>query len=273
MHRPVYRSILALGFFLIAGNGWAGPVTGTITATLGNPVNQGDPQLIINDGSGSAPTTTYNYSGYIPWTLNSNTNPTGIPIPSTFNTFCVELTQNVNIGSQYTFKVTSDLSSAPINPSNPSGAAGMGATRADAISRLWNRYNTGSLNTVDAAALQLAIWRIEYDGVGSTVTDFSSGNFRVKAPSTGPNIADSTAAINEAVTEYNYISSSLSHGTDSHTLFALESLNAQDQVTFVSVNIPNISTPEPSTLCLGLMGGLAFTAIQYRRRKNARASA
>src|SRR3954451_16811496 len=39
----------------------------------------------------------------------------------------------------------------------------MGAAKADAIRRLWNGFYSKNLNTTDAAALQLAIWRIEYD--------------------------------------------------------------------------------------------------------------
>src|SRR5207253_1210399 len=77
-----------------------------------------------------------------------------------FITFCIEVTQNVNIGGTYTFT----QQGAGTLPT--SGA--MGANKANDLAQFWkaNAGTIAGLTTADdalAAAIQLAIWEIVYE--------------------------------------------------------------------------------------------------------------
>src|SRR5262249_53489016 len=109
------------------------------------------------------------------------------------------------------------------------------------------------LSANDAAAFQLAIWKIEYDGIGSTISDFKDGNFRAD----GPN-----AVIDQAILWFNdVVTGVFSEATAATDLFALTNPCVQDQL---------VHAPEPSSLCLGIVGAVAVAATWYRRRQRAR---
>jgi PEP-CTERM motif len=252
------KATLAVGVFLSAANCHAG----SVTANLSGVGNDNVVRININDGNATNNFSTYGYAGYVNWTqtpLNNNTSMT-----NHFSTFCIELTQNVSIGGTYTYQLNT-LESAPTPGSTQTGApGGMGSLRADAIRKLWAGAYSSSMTQTQAAAFQLAIWRLEYDlNSNSTIgsmTDFTQGNFRAN----GANTAGLTA-----VTDAKALIKSVMDGSYTNLetdLVALTSDNYQDQIT-VSDNISITSAPEPASISLALIGGGILLARHLRRRK------
>jgi hypothetical protein len=239
------RSICVSALLLLAGTGRAGTITAEFTGTS----NNGSPTVSINNGNGSSSLTSYNFAGYVDWTQKPGLNNSSVPLQ--FTTFCIELTQSISFGKTYTFTTTTlDVAPTPGSPQT-GGPSGMGLIKADAISRLWGGFYTNHMSANDAAAFQLAIWKIEYDGIASTISDFSHGNFRASGPS---------GVINEAMLLYNNVVNNVySESTAATNLMALTSPTLQDQVVQ--------HAPEPSSLCLGLIGTLVVSVVRCRRRK------
>ena len=292
MNLSLVRAHLLLGAFFMANLCHAGPINTDVYANLGTPLNNANSAytVSINNGDGGA-TAQYNYSGAIPWT-QSLSHPTNPALGPTFYTFCIELTQDVNIGSTNDHYIIANLADAPkpgtaqsghdVSPGNPVNQ--MGTTKADAISRLWNGFygtsqaqiaSNSPASLLNGAAFQLAIWTIEYDMDSSghvSNTAFLSPTANFRASST--NAALVTLAENLLhdvdTSQTNADKTSTGSGNYSETallqsglhLIALTSDGAnglQDQVT--------VCTPEPSSLMLAFMGGLAVTAVGYKRRK------
>jgi hypothetical protein len=252
------RAILTVGLVLIATTCQAG----TVSATLGTPTNNQSVVININTGDPSSSFFSYGYAGYIPWTQAAGSDPAFGPVGHVFTTFCIELTQDVGIGGNYTF-TTDSLKNAP-NPGTSQsqvtpGTVGMGTAKADAIGRLWNGFYSQSMSLPNAAAFQLAIWRIEYDWGSSTLEDFTTGNFRANSSNT-----DGNAAITQAqVLLGHVINNDYGYTVGAPNLVALTGACIQDQVS---------QTPEPTSLCLSVIGGLALSIVGYHRRKSGTAS-
>jgi len=243
-----------------------------VKATLGTPSNNNvsginSLDININSGNGAATWTNYGYAGYMNWTVNAGGTDSALgPVNSTFKSFCIELNQHVNIGGQVTYTIA-ELKDAPL----PGG--GMGSVKADAISRLWNGAYSNNMTNVQAAAFQLAIWRLEYDWTGGNATNdlvnllnfdgtgTGHGNFR-----TNGGDLNGQAAIDLAETLLtNVFTANGAYGIKATGLVALTSDDPngrQDQIT---------QTPEPTSMCLAVIGGLMFTAAGYRRLEKKRA--
>ncbi len=290
MNLSLVRAHLLLGAFFMANLCHAGPINTDVYANLGTPLNNANSAytVSINNGDGGA-TAQYNYSGAIPWT-QSLSHPTNPALGPTFYTFCIELTQDVNIGSTNDHYIIANLADAPkpgtaqsghdVSPGNPVNQ--MGTTKADAISRLWNGfYGTSqaqiasTTSLVNGAAFQLAIWTIEYDmdSTGRVSSDafLTSTAFRASSAN-GDLIALAEPLLYDVDTSQTNALDKTSTGSGNYSedalvhsglhLIALTSDGAnglQDQVT--------VCTPEPSSLMLAFMGGLAVTAVGYKRRK------
>jgi len=92
------------------------------------------------------------------------------------HSFCIDVAHDVSVGEIFNDYSYSALASAPATPAGP-----MGAATANNIEKLWAQYYTAAQadNTgVTAAALQVAIWEIEGNGLplgngnpGYTVTE------------------------------------------------------------------------------------------------------
>jgi len=89
---------------------------------------------------------------------------------STFNTFCIELTQSNSEGQNVVFDVN-QLNDAP-NPGHsnfPHLDGGMGTFRAGLIQDLFNNHHASAIDSVTTAAFQVAIWAILYETDSSQI--------------------------------------------------------------------------------------------------------
>lgn len=78
------------------------------------------------------------------------------------DSFCIDLGR-YSASTPQPYEVV-NLASAPLNPSGP-----MGALAAKQIKQLWEQYYSSTLSNTDAAALQLAIWKVSAVGAGFTL--------------------------------------------------------------------------------------------------------
>jgi hypothetical protein len=261
----------------ITGTLEGGPITGQ-----GGILNPGA-DVKINLGDGSKPSIDY-YPGVVNWTVG--TAPGSTPnaswvgaVGSAFQTFCIELTQDIYSGGTYTFKLV-NLANAPKPGSGTTGNGnGMGSTKATAIEDLWTldykaKWVTDSTKTttdnIEAAAFQLAIWKIENDwGDAKTFDNFSAGNFQASA-ATG---TDGAKAIAQATTWLTTLSNTNPNSVNPADLIALSSPGLQDQVMAVPSSPSFVPTPAPSTLYLAVIGAAALVLYGYRRGSRLAAAA
>lgn len=250
-------------------------ITGKLAGGFSGPGQALNPgaEVEINYGNGKAPSLDY-YPGEVNWTMKG-TNASGMPpVGSSFQTFCIELTQDVSPGNTYTYNLV-DLADAPSpGSSQTGGSGGMGQEKANAIAALWaadygSIANAPSIHQADinAAALQLAIWKIEYDW-GSSNEAFNSGNFRASAIRGEPN---SAAAITQAESWLNSLGWNDNNLPNETSLIALSSNTAQDQVMPLPLTPAHLPAPAPAppSFCLAGIGGLVLIVYGYWRRRPA----
>jgi hypothetical protein len=217
----------------------------TITANYTTPNNQGQNvrySLSTNTGNDS-PNTTYETSNAQTWAgrfVWNQTTPLNTNYWATFDTYCVELTQTAASPTTFIVDSTVNLISPAVGGK---------------IAWLYNTYATQSISAINAAALQIAIWEIRYDG-GSIDIGANGGKFFVN---TG--FANDTAVIAQANT---YLTSI---GNNTSTAAWLRNSQRQDQV---GPRPPlegqgNNRVPEPGAFAL-LAAGLPLVALLRRRK-------
>ncbi len=181
-------------------------------------------------------------AGLFQWVVNSSTSD-DISAGQALNSFCVELLQNVHVGNSYDYEVVD-----PTEVPAPNGFLdpGMSTEQASMISSLfdqhWDDANDGS--SLSAAAFQIAVWEIVYEG---GQVDFGDGS----SAATGFNTQDGwfTASNNNGATDLadQWLASLFNNGVAA-ALIGFFSPGAQDQITIVPL-------PAPVALAgLGLLG-------------------
>lgn len=207
------------------------------------------------------------YGGILNWTVNSSSF-TGAATGSTWQdigaaagtqirSFCIEILENVGFGSTYNTSLVS-LDSAPLTNG---GLGTMGAAAAADIARIWKNYGGGTTNDNNtAAALQLAIWKLDYEKGNAFSYDLTKGNLRLT----------SGASDVVATTAQNMLSWVQSHQTAAQAnLIAIQGVNGsfQDQVVELNSPIPDSgpTVPEPASAAMWLV--LAVAGISSRRRR------
>jgi hypothetical protein len=227
-------------------------VTATLNGSSMSQILNPSAAVTINLGDGSAPNMSY-LPGEVNWTVNSSNLP-GLANGAAFKTFCLELTQDISPGSATTYTLTQDLASLPKpGSSQTGGSAGMGTAKATTIENLWGTfYNSIGNNGTNAAAFQLAIWKIEYDWGSSSATNFSAGNFLAKGNS---------AATNQATAWLTYLQNGKGPVTTANNLWGMTSPGAQDQITAVA--------PAPSALVLAGIGLFSLCGAAWARNRPA----
>jgi hypothetical protein len=241
-------------------------ITGTLPTGFSGPggaLNPGTP-VYINDGNGSAANMSY-YPGVVNWKLDSSNASWASSLGNSFQTFCIELTQDISPGGTYTYSLVNLADAPKPGTSQTGGSGGMGQAKANAIGALWAAdYGSiaGPNADTNAAAFQLAIWKIEYDW-GSSNESFNKGNFKASANGVNPN--STNAAIIQAENWLNSLGWNNNNVPNETNLIALSSPGPngyQDQVMA-------IPTPEPSTFCLAGIGSVVLVLLGYRRQRSA----
>ena len=158
-----------------------------------------------------------------------------IAASTSFEAYCLELTQGFDFGVAY------DYASTP-------GASHLGAGKADALSRLLTAGRTFVNDAVTSSAMQAGIWEIVYE-TGPTF-GFSTGSILAT-----PADAANQAAFNSVDT---FLSRLSTYGADV-PVTVLTNASAQDFVVVTSI-------PEPGTWAL-LAAGLGVVGLMARRRR------
>ena len=181
-------------------------------------------------------------AGIFTWQVDSTTS-SDYTVGQTFQSFCVELVQQVRTGNQYDYEIVD-----PTQVPSPNGDidAGMAAEQAAMISSLfdqhWDDATDGS--SLNAAAFQIAVWEIVYEGAN---VNYGDG----QAAATGLSTQNGwfTATNNNGATDLadQWLAGLFNNGI-SAALMGFTSPTAQDQITIVPL-------PAPVALAgLGLLG-------------------
>lgn len=237
---------------MLAGVGTASATTITHTHS------QGIGYYNVSFNSGGSYASTY-LGRFVMSVASSTTLPSNYPVytyldhPYSFYSYCIEPGQSIDVGHSATY----DFTIAPL-----AGSDGISASEAALINELFGRYSpilsadptgnyTGGSFRTAAAALQLAIWKINLDAATETLGswDFTSGLMRV-----GTITAESGASKTANVVALEMLNSLTGTGPMASGLEGLRNPIYQD------VLIQSI--PEPATMAILGLGGLLL------RRKN-----
>jgi hypothetical protein len=176
-------------------------------------------------------------------------------------TFCIEKTQGfiaVPPPASYPFTVNPAVAGSPLSVPPQGDVGAISSGEALALQGLFNAHWPEALsNDMNAAAFQLAVWEIEYDGseaFNASTNYFGSGNIQANATA-GSTGAD---AIGIAVGWLN----ALQPAASLSTLVALNSDAAQDHLTAV--------VPLPPALWAGASMLLGMFAVRKFRQRASR---
>jgi hypothetical protein len=227
-----------------------------------------------------------NQAGLFQWTVTSPGDVGGSsigPLGTQINTVCIQMGQNFSSGSTYTYTVSPIDSGAPIGGVDAGYIDSSAAAQLQALANSYAGYlslsGTKTINGASysageiAAAFQLSVWEIEYDG-GSGLNSasasapetfpganyFSSGNLTASAS----NGSAGAKAISLAGYFLNNFTLNPSGADNTYTVFALTNADRQDQFFGVAHAVPL-----PAALPLGgsLLVGLGILGrIRSKRR-------
>lgn len=258
----------------------------TMSIVLASQGPSGDgsdsPKVTLYNANGTVATSAYvSQGGAVNWSnltyVSGNHdafagNPLNSSSDSTFISFCIELTQDISLNSQYTVDLI-PLSSAPQPVSGPlNTGSGMGSTPAMLISELWaahfhdifytgSQQNDQATQDQNAAAFQLAIWKLEYDANNLNYSGkalFENGYLQISPHDLDDIKSNSVQLAEQWIAD---VVGMNGKGAQAN-LFALTGdggIDFQDQVVEV--------LPEPSSMVLWAMGALGMAAIRRGRRR------
>ena len=220
---------------------------------------------------GGSPSTTVQ-TGQINWKVTSSNTP-GYSTGGTFSTYCIQGDQSVTYGQTYTYTVV-NLESSGV-PEGGLDAGVLDATAALQIQGLANTYFSKAGTAIagydanqTAAAFQLAVWEIEYDGGsgGESFPQTTGYNFFAHGllEASGTN-SEGTGAITLADSWLQNFTAATSV-----TSLALVSTGAQDQLIFnpsggSGGNQSAVPLPAAFPAGAALLAGLA--GVRKLRRK------
>jgi uncharacterized repeat protein (TIGR01451 family) len=185
-------------------------------------------------------------------------------------TYCADDLHSVSFDGGEKFQVLPQPVTSITN--DTSGTTTISADHAGRIAYLFNHYDGASLNSIQAGALQLAIWELIYDADPDNVPHFDQGNFQATGPDTGFTtqatfnqvIAQATAYFNESTGKsetavyLNYaatLPSFMPNGFNGQGVLATESYNFGNSTP----NLVVTKTADQSTLAAGQTAGFTVT--------------
>lgn len=260
MDRSFGRILLALAICLALT---ATISADTIVANWVGQSQQGGVQYSLNSGSSWTGT----YAGF--FNFNRLADPNGGTFPldplasgASILAFCIQLEQYIGTTpNPVTFQVVDlDQGRVPVTPTPPY-PGNLGLLRALQIDALFSlAFTNGEIddpvtNTV-AQAVQVAIWEIAYETIGTLGTD-ASGTTRFQAGSGVLTQADTWLSTINGIDFQTY--------QPQHLLWAMNSDTLQDFV-IQTPGSPDIVVPEPGTMA---MVGLALLGLGFVRRRMA----
>jgi len=244
------------GMSAIAALALAAPVAMADTVTLNLQNLAFTTTAYVSSNSGASFTNTYVSF------LNGNvTNPVGPlatsvfnPLPADVDVFCIQLLQSIGVPSSNTFNFgTLAASGSPDGPPGPLSAL----QQKQILNMYSNADGNQYINATNAAAFQLALWEITFDGNG--VLNEDAGVFQVKPLS----------AVVEAALD-GYLASTVSDLNNNDpdlTMYAFQNGRVQDFVIDLE-RLPgggDEDLPEPGSMALLGLGlvGLAGTRRRF----------
>jgi P pilus assembly chaperone PapD len=190
--------VVAASVMAVAGSASAGTIAASFSASHSQGINIDAPGHYV----GNVTTVTFN------WT-RSDSPGAGVDsiLPSTFNTWCIDLDQSVSAGVNHTYNAMTGAD------------YGLSGTQITLLSRLFGKYGGGVDNATKSAAFQAAVWEIRYDTDNALTTSTfklnTAGNIRTLAQSWLDDVASA-----------NYTGGTMD-------IYVLQSNTVQDQVAAV----------------------------------------
>jgi hypothetical protein len=284
-----FIAALAMGILATAGLAHA-DTSDTVTGTLlggtgvnsaGDGVNPGLYGMSVSFPGGTSPYSP-GWVGQINWdsaSFTQGSTPSGLTtseLGTSFATYCIEGTQDVNFGSAYTWDVTKLLPGQIATGVPNPGTGGLSGTQVSQLYALWDtHYLTDASTPTGAAAFQLSVWEIvSGDTLAADPTPFTSG---LLTASTGgpsdPSEAAEQTALNTASDWVQEAINGTGNFTALYTLYGLTNGSAQDQIIAIPGSAggtpPGPVTPIPAALPAGLsvMGCIGAAQLLRRRRQ------
>lgn len=182
-------------------------------------------------------------------------------IGSDFQTFCIEVRQNIALNGTYSFKLSTDLEHLP----KKSMGEGMGAAKAQQVAYLVDAYknNIFTESVATPSAIQAAIWNL----INDTDYNTKAGIFRAKDGSSSSAFEDSVNAIMANVKD-NF--SGFDVNSAKWNVIGLTNDTFQDQIVIVDHDtFLAFSAPAPAGIVLAGIGFVALGAYGLRKRRGA----
>ena len=232
-----------------ASTALAGPVYNATTTATGN-------------GS-QLETLTWSFNGASETGLAGTLSTTLIPGGSASSTYCIDLYHSFYLGDQWSTQLLSISSYA--------GEAGVGAGNnpgghAGQIGYLFDKYAAGVSTAIQGAALQIAIWKVDYDNSNN----FSTGSFQFAATPGNAGSIQSQVFAQATADLAGFDGTQTSNNADYFQAVSHPNSRNQD---FVGAYYPSISpntgmVPEPSSILLVVagLGTVGVFGARGRRR-------
>lgn len=233
-------------FCLVAGSAMATTVTST-SVSLPNgstTVNINDTTQSV-DGGGS---------NIITGTIGLQTNIGAL------STYCVDLFDYINTGSNsYTFSQNQLVAGSTFRNGTATGT--FTQSQVNELTALLINGSAQTNNVVNTAAMQIAIWAIEYDTPSNGTFNITNSDSFYFSHTSDTN---STAALTQAQTYLNDVTTG-AWATDSNHYLEYLTASGTQNLIYLATGAVGGQAPEPSTIAVFGMGLIGLWAA--RRRK------
>jgi len=244
----------AFGVSLLLGLSAGSAMAGTVTTTSVSLPNGSTTVNIIDtaqavDGGGS---------NIITGTIGLQTTASGA-----LNTYCVDLFDYINLGNNsYTFNNNQLAAGQTFRNGNVNGT--WTQNQVSLVTALLTNGAMQTQNTINTAALQIAIWEVEYD------TKLANGSYSLTSTADGfyfsaTSDANSQATLNMAQTYLNNVTSG-AWVTDAYhvAMYLTSNPSGTQNLVYLQTVGGGSTVPEPSTVAVFGLGLIGLWAARRR---------